>query len=202
MIFQEEIPMRRSKKTSVVLSLILFAVLIVTSGALSCASEEKKSELPQTNYVEGKSGTVTNEDVEQAKRFFIQIGLEEQDAKEHAVDHALKRESLYQAALENGYEVTDEEVNEYLKELKNSSKSEDNKEAFQYEINQFESEEDYWDFQFRIYKKNLPVIHYVENMEMKFFEDHPESGIDEWNEYFGEYEKQLVEDQHYEFPKE
>ena len=53
--------------------------------------------------------------------------------------------------------VTDEEVWAYLDELKEIINGATNKDEAQALINQFDSEEEYWQHEFEVYKINLPI---------------------------------------------
>ena len=64
----------------------------------------------------------------------------------------LKRDATYQKAISEGYTVTDDEVWAYLEELKNIINEAVNKEEAQALINQFDSEEEYWQHEFEFIK--------------------------------------------------
>lgn len=121
-------------------------------------------------YAEGENGIVLVSDIEQAKEFYMLSGMNEKEAEKEAVDYAYKREALYQAAIASGYSVTDEEVRAYLEELKELAKTAGNKEEVDAAIKQFPSEEEYWDFEFTVYQKNLPIQNYVKDLEKTFME--------------------------------
>lgn len=101
-------------------------------------------------------------DIEQTKAFYILKGLSEEEAQEKAVAYVQEREALYQEAIEHGYTVTDEEVWEYLEQLKGTIANAENGEAAQLIMEQFDSEEDYWNYEFYVYQKNLPIEKYAQ----------------------------------------
>lgn len=101
-------------------------------------------------------------DIEQTKAFYILTGLSEEKAQEKAVSYVQERDALYQEAIEHGYTVTDEEVWEYLEQLKGTIADAENGEEAQLIMDQFDSEEDYWNYEFYVYQKNLPIEKYVQ----------------------------------------
>ena len=58
--------------------------------------------------------------------------------------------------------MTDSEVEAYLEELKQTLYHADNSEDAMAVMEQFDSEEDYWKYEFEVYKKDLPIIKYRE----------------------------------------
>lgn len=154
-------------------------------------------------YAQGERASITNRDIEQVQKFYILTGMEEQVALEKAVQYVKEREALYQAAMDNGYAVTDEEVWAYLEELKKVIQSADNKEDAFSVMRQFDSEEDYWNYEFLIYQKNLPIQNYVRDMEQMFmrqrtFSDNDSNTIEqEWQLYFEQIKEELVKNENY-----
>ncbi|RDY30362.1 hypothetical protein [Lachnotalea glycerini] len=98
-------------------------------------------------------------------------GLDEEEANIKAIEYCKEREALYQAAIQNGYTVTDEEVWEYLDQLREVLEGASNKDDAMSIINQFDSEDDYWNYEFTVYQKNLPKQNYVADLEKNYFKD-------------------------------
>jgi len=70
-------------------------------------------------YARGKSGgVITTKDIEQATEFYILAGYEQSDAEDKAVEYMLQRDATYQRAIAVGYSVSDDEINDYLDDLK------------------------------------------------------------------------------------
>lgn len=159
----------------------------------------------QQTYAKGRNAIVLSSDIEQAKQFFMLSGQDEETAEKNAEEYALEREALYQEAIKNGYDVTDQEVKEYLEELKSFVNSADNKEDFEEVLNQFDSEEDYWDFQFKVYQKNLPIQNYVSELEEKYMESQTYSESDNaeesWLDYFEQFKDELILNEDYQIFK-
>lgn len=187
--------------SNVCIVLVLITVLSMSSYATSSSSvtmsdwgetlaEKSKDMQSEDIYAVGKNAIVTNKDVDQAVEFYILSGLDEQNAKEEAVKYTFQREALYQAAIENGYSVTDEEVWEYLEELKDTINHADNKEDIITIMSQFETENDYWNFEFSVYQKNLPIQRYVHDLEESFMQSSIKEN--EWDQYFEQMKENLV----------
>lgn len=116
-------------------------------------------------YAVGKTAIVYQKDIEQAMEFYKISGMNEHDAREKAEKYVLEREAMYQKAMEAGYGVTEQEIYDYLNELKELMGSAENKEDIRKVIEQFDSEEEYWNYQFEVYKKNLPIQNYVQDLK-------------------------------------
>lgn len=147
----------------------------------------------------GKNIAITTEEIEKYKKYFTLAGSD--DPEKEAIDYAEERNALYVAAMENGYTVTDEEVWEYLEELKSILKQEENAGMYEAAVSGFESEEAYWDFEFEVYKVELPIQKYVASLESQY---QKETGIEnqekfdaEWNEKFEEIKEEFVEEQNF-----
>lgn len=135
-------------------------------------------------YARGKNGVITNKEVEQA------------------ILYVEEREALYQQAIEAGYTVTDKEVYDYLEELKQFINQSENKEDAMAIIQQFDSEEDYWNYEFEVYKKDLPIQKYMAAKEKEFKEVAPQAKSineieEEWQEYYEQIKAQAVENEEF-----
>ena len=192
--------------SNVCIVLVLITILSISSYATSSSSvimsdwgktlaENSKDMQSEDIYAVGKNAIVTNKDVDQAVEFYMLSGMDEQNAKEEAVKYTFQREALYQAAIENGYSVTDEEVWEYLEELKDTINHADNKEDAIAIMSQFETENDYWNFEFSVYQKNLPIQRYVHDLEESFMQSSVEEN--EWDQYFEQMKENLVLKENY-----
>lgn len=165
--------------SNVCILLLFISMLSISSYATASSSviDEKSGTISAENatdmesedvYAIGKNSVITNKDIDQATESFKLSGMDEQAAREEAIKYMSQREALYQAAKENGYSVTDKEVWDYLDELKATINNADNKEDVFAIMNQFETEEDYWEFEFSVYQKNLPIQRYVHDLEQTF----------------------------------
>ena len=109
---------------------------------------------------------ISKEEMEYTTYFYMQQGYDEEEAKSKAKEYLTEREELYQKAVDAGYSVTDEEVEEYLDSLKELIySSEDGEEQLAISKNYFENEEEYWDYEFLVYQKNLVIQKYNRDMD-------------------------------------
>ena len=104
----------------------------------------------------------SNNEEAAAVEFYRMQGMSEEEAKEQAIAYLKERDQLYEEAVKAGYDVTDSEVEAYLEELKQTLYHADNSEDVMAVMEQFDSEEDYWKYEFEVYKKDLPIIKYRE----------------------------------------
>ena len=105
-------------------------------------------------------------------------------------------------AIEAGYTVTDKEVYDYLEELKQFINQSENKEDAMAIIEQFDSEEDYWTYDFEVYKKDLPIQKYMAAKEKEFKEVAPQAKSineieEDWQEYYEQIKAQVVENEEF-----
>ena len=175
---------------------------------LKVYSENEEVEKPEI-YMLGNSAQITEADIKQGTELFVLSGMDREQAREEAIKYAMKREALYEEAINNGYTVTDEEVRAYLEELKEVINSADNKEDALQVIKAFDSEKEYWDFEFEVYKKDLPIQKYVESLEVmykakdaKLSEQTVQTDYEEdFNSFFEKYKEKLAEEQNYKLVK-
>ena len=119
----------------------------------------------------------------------------------------LERDATYQKAISEGHSVTDEEVWAYWDELKEIINGATNKDETQALINQFDSEEEYWQHEFEVYKINLPIEKYLNSVKQDYLNNaaaiHSESEnktehLNSCNGYLQKLQSDLVEKEDYE----
>ena len=76
-------------------------------------------------------------------------------------------------------------------------------------IDSFDSEEEYWEYQFTVYQKNLPIQKYVQALQLEFqnslattysaaeTNDSASNYTELWNDYYDSYKQDLVEQENY-----
>lgn len=207
------------KKTRITISglaiaalLLIFAIPVFAQSELGSFMSEwgktlnKYAKYEDTKepdvYAKGITATITEEEVQQATDFYILSGMSSEEAKETAINYVKEREALYQEAIRNGYSVTDDEVLAYLEELKETINTADNKEDAYAVMNSFGSEQEYWDYEFTVYQKNLPIQKYVDSLQAQYeAKTAKERGTldfaNDFNSYYEEYKKNLVEAEEY-----
>lgn len=114
-----------------------------------------------------------------------------------------EQNALYVEAVKNGFDVTDEEVKAYIEELKESIENSENKDEVMGVINAFDSEEAYWEYEFEVYKKLLPIQKYVKSLEKEYIDKHMDESknqdvLESWDKEFEKVKEELVEEQNYE----
>lgn len=171
------------------------SILNEQSNGLKTLSEEDL-------YAIGESAVITKQEYEQAVAFYS-LKEDKNIAEEKAGCYVKEREALYAAAVEAGYTATEEEIYDYLNNLKKMIETVDNKDEVMAVIESFPSEEEYWEYEFTVYKKNLPIEKYVQSLKDDYMKEKgldkglPESEMS-WREHFKNIKKELVEKQNYE----
>lgn len=135
---------------------------------------------------------------------FIVYKLKSEDDGQAAkdADKEIKQyNALYAAAVKNGYSVTDEQVQAYIEDMKLQLESVDNSEDIQDVIDQFDSEDDYWAYEFTVYQKQLPIQNYVSALNDEYNEkavdSSSEEAQEEWDTYFENLKDKLVKEQNF-----
>lgn len=119
-------------------------------------------------YAIGEHGMITVDEVELAKYCYSLQGLTDEEAEKAAVNDCMKREATYQKACREGYSVTDQEIWDFINEYKLTIKEAENYNELEQIMSQFDSEQDYWNFQFSIYKKDLVIIKFIQDYQADF----------------------------------
>lgn len=162
---------------------------------------------------EGKEIILPQAEIDMAEDFYISSGCGEDEAEKLAVKYVKEINALYQEAVANGYTVSEQEIREQLEQLKSQYQTAENKEEIRAFIDKFENEQAYWDFQFEMYKKDLPIQKYNADREQVFIEEKqdsferergfavsPEEKLEiqeEWADMFGEEKEALVKEYEY-----
>lgn len=152
-------------------------------------------------YVRGESAVVTNADIEKGTRFYMASGMEEAAARKKAIEYFEEFEAVYAEAVRQGYSVDEQEVEVYLDKMKSelfgNTTDEETQEQYREMIEQFDSEEDYWDYEKEVYRKQLPIEKLVNALEKEYLEQQPNGGETGWEEYFENYKASLVEEERF-----
>lgn len=162
-----------------------------------------------TVYFKGKTAEITKKDLEMSIDNLVLSGLKEENAIKEAVKLTMEREALYEEAVTEGFNVTDGEIKDYFEELKGTMDKAENKVQVDAIIKGFGSEEKYWDFEFGIYKKDLPIIKYQKALETQYNDKDVKLRLDTvkptYKEGFGgfleQYKEALVKDQNFRLVK-
>ena len=163
------------------------------------ADEEKintQSADDEPLYAVGKDVSITMKEYEQVKSFYKLKSEDDGQAAKDADKEIKQYNALYAAAVKNGYSVTDEQVQAYIEDMKLQLESVDNSEDIQDVIDQFDSEDDYWAYEFTVYQKQLPIQNYVSALNDEYNEkavdSSSEEAQEEWDTYFENLKDKLV----------
>ena len=153
-------------------------------------------------YMVGKKVLITKSEMELAQKFYEISGSDKETAQKEAEQYQKQENALYAKALEKGYTVTDEEVQEYLKTLKQTLSQAENHADIENVIKAYGSEDEYWKYMFKVYQKDLPIQKYVSALEddyaQKMNMDKTSEEFQEyWNTKFEEIKADLVKEDSY-----
>ena len=172
-VIQEELQTLSSSNTT-------YAITSVEGVNLSI------EEVPKTDiYMVGNKILITKSELELSQKFYEISGSDKETAKQEAEEYIKQENALYVKALEEGYTVTDVEVHKYLETLKQTLSNAENL------IKAYGSEDEYWEYMFTVYQKDLPIQKYVSALEDKYAQ---KMGIDKTSEAFQEYWDTKFED--------
>lgn len=148
-----------------------------------------------TIYEVGDNIAISTQEVEQYTEFYINSGMTQEDAEAEARKDAEERAALYVEAIRNGYTVTDEEIYEWLDELKSVLEEDNNMDAYQAAMSGFDSEEAYWDYEYQIYTVDLPIQKYAQAKEQEFYQENPDAGESDiaYNSWYDAYQELKAE---------
>lgn len=135
-------------------------------------------------YMIGKNTSITKLEIELSEKFYQLSGSNATQAKKQAEQFIKQENALYAKALKAGYTVTDKEVYEYLDTLKQTLSEAENSEYVKAIVKSYGSEEEYWDYLFKVYQKDLPIQKYVSSLENDYAK---QLGMDKTSEEFQEY---------------
>ncbi len=142
-----------AKRVAIIVAVVMFVI--------GCGFIIKSLILGDTSQ-----SNISKEEMEYTTYSYMQQGYDEEEAKSKAKEYLMEREELYQKAVDAGYSVTDEEVEEYLDSLKELIYSSENgEEQLAISMNYFENEDEYWDYEYLVYQKNLVIQKYNKDMD-------------------------------------
>ncbi len=203
-------------RKKIISSLALILVLIMC-GTVAYANEdysiwEKRGKDIASVVEDGENqsqlaGVISKEEFDVTIDFYKQQGCTDEEAKEKAREYLVEREAMYLKAIDEGFSVTDEEVQNYVDDLKSFLDDCENEDEVEAMIGAFESEEDYWNYEFFVYQKNLPIQNYVATLEKEYEEldastnqissEQVQGEMDEqekWNEEFQKIKEEAAEE--------
>lgn len=153
-------------------------------------------------YEAGTDVLISKQEVEQAKEFYVLQGQSEKNAEKEAVKYMEEFNAMYVEAVNNGFDVTEQEVDDYISELQKVSEEAENADDVKKVIAQFESEDAYWEYQKTVCRKQLPIQKYVAVLEKNYL-DKIENDVadsdttDLWNKELDKIKEKAAEKQKY-----
>lgn len=203
----------KKKKAGIVIGLVLVfgigASVILSNNAKESNSadlskfgaalqkEYKQSETKEALYAQGKNSKITVTDMEKGIAYYEGKGMKEEEAKKKAYEYAKENAALYTEAIKSGCEVTDKEVADYVNEMRTAYEEkqmdDESLKEFKEIIGQFDSADDYWEYEKTVYEKQLPMIKYTKQLEKEYYDKHDNAKEADWDEYFTNYKKEIVE---------
>ena len=141
----------------------------------------------------------TNDSIEKAEKYYTSAGVSEKKAHIEAIKYVEEEQALYVKAIAEGYDVNEKEIDEYVDNMKDTVNSADNKEDIKKVIDEFDSEDDFWDYQRIVAKTDLPIINYTKALEKQYRKEHVnDEDVDEgWNKEYESIKSKLVKEQKY-----
>lgn len=152
-------------------------------------------------YEAGSDILITKQEIEIAKSFYTLQGQSEINAEKSAVKYVEEYNAMYVEAISNGFDVTEEEVDNYISDLKEMAKSAANSNDVEKVIAQFDSEDEYWEYQKLICQKQLPIQKYVQTLENEYLNETGKDADEEaaalWNEELDKIKEKAASKQKY-----
>lgn len=175
---------------------------ILKSHADSQTMARNAEDEEEALYARGKTVSISMDEYEQVKEFYLLRGDSEEEAEKNADKEIKEYTALYGAAVEKGYSVTEEEVEEYIEYLKTEFENAGNREDLKEVMAAFDSEEDYWAYELKVYRKQLPIQNYVADLNEEYCKSAGKIGLSEeeqssWDTYFANLKAELVEEEEF-----
>ena len=145
-------------------------------AALQSQSDENPSS--DKIAVRGNDIKISEAEVNESEKFYMANGESEQTAKKDALNNLKEYYALYAEAQKKGYSVTEDEVDNYLDELKKQMSEAANKDDVQAVISAYGNEDDYWKYMKKVYMKRLVVMKYTKDLEKDFASEYKQKNGD------------------------
>ncbi len=178
-----------------------------TSAYVALKKEElKENENPAVKIKNNKVAYVGSNidinlgDLRESETFYLAKGEDEIKAKEDALLFQKEYSALFAKAKEKGYSATNQEIDDAVEEIKELSKTPENKDVVGPIISAYPNEEAYWKYLKHVYKKQLVVQKYVADLEKSFADGYSgEKGTEEynkaWRQWFDSFKKQAIQEE-------
>lgn len=208
----------KNRKILILCSMIAVLVICIAVGYSSTADSKfpgklwgaKLNEFSKNDeeipYAIGNNATITVAQMDIAEYFYSLKGFDEDKAREAAYEDLKKQEALYQKACQLGYSVTDAEIQKQIADYKNIVKTAENRNEILQVISQFDSEEAFWEYEARVFSRDMISQKYVADLEKKFAENNQHKDMNDynnaWKDYYSKFREQLAEEENFQIVNE
>ena len=149
-------------------------------------------------YAAGKDVIVNKNEVDQIVAKDDLLNLDKSTSEENALNYLVKRETLYNAAKQAGFLLSDNEVNTEIENSKNSFKNSVNYSDFTvYLAGRNITEDEYWVQEFDNIKRNCTINDYLMHIQNEYAKDNKitewsEDSLKDWQDYKANFVTDLV----------
>lgn len=150
----------------------------------------------------GKHVDITLAELKESERFYLAKGESEAEARKDALQCQMEYNALAAKAKEAGYSATEKEVDDAVAEIKELSKTPENKDVIGPIISAYPNEEEYWKYLKHVYKKQVVAQKYVKDLEASFAKKNFNgvAGASEeynkaWRKWFDAFKKKVIREE-------
>ncbi len=146
-------------------------------------------------FLEGTDCEIMESDVQCMEEFYLLSGSSDDEAYDLAVEECKEKAALYAEAQRRGFYVSEEEAEDYVEnELRPMLETSENSSNLEEVISGYGSKEDYWELQYEIYEKALPIQQLKEELQAEFGDLSSEDGQGAFHTYYEDYKEHLVQE--------
>ncbi len=165
--------MRKRIKWKRVKTLSLLTALLLSCIVFAACTKQSTQENTQDDLITPSNGvSFTKTDIED-EIDILQLTNEYDSSEslaEEAVDNVINRKALLKTAQDAGYEVTDEELSEYIETLRESLNAAENTTEMQEYFDRFDGEDTYFEKFENTYRDNLCIRKYLDDQKQEYLE--------------------------------
>lgn len=119
--------------------------------------------------------------------------------RKEAIDECIRLKTLYAESIKNGFSVTDQEVKDSIKIIKESIKSDKEGKIKKY-LACFKDQQLYWDYEYEVVHDNMVIQKYLTEHQRDFYKKNKLEPTNEnlalWEKSVKELEKHLIKQHH------
>lgn len=146
-------------------------------------------------FLEGTDCEIMESDVQCLEEFYLLSGSSDEEAYDLAVEECKEEAALYAEAQRRGFYVSEEDAEYYVEnELRPMLEISEDSSNLEEVISGYGSREEYWELQYEIYEKKLPIQQLEEELQAEFGDLSSEDGQGAFESYYEEYKEHLVQE--------